>query len=78
MGPVGMLVVLASCIQRSIECVAVVAIILDFAANGVLAAAIRTIASIVGVAWWITRWVVVGGKGYLQGSNCNQENACKT
>lgn len=78
MGPVRSLVVLASCVQRSIECIAVVAVVLDSAANGVLAAAIGTIASIVGAAWWITRWVVVCGKGYLQGSNCNQENACKT
>ena len=77
MAPIRPFVILANCVRRSIKFVAIIAVEIDFAADWVLGPSIWSIASVVQAMWWVTGWVVVRGKSYLQSSNCNQENTCK-
>lgn len=77
MAPIGSPVKLANGVRRSMQCVAIVAVVVDSAADGILPAAVGTVASIAEAVGWIARWIVVGGESYLQGSDCNQESACK-
>ena len=78
MAPIGSPVKFANGVRRSMQCVAIVAVVVDSAANGVLPAAVGIVASIGEAVGWIARWIVVGGESYLQGSDCNQESTCNT
>ena len=75
MRPIRSPVILANCVRRSIESVAIIAVELDFASDGVFCP-IWIVASIVWTTWWITWWVV-RGRSYLDGNNCDKKSGQK-